>query len=209
VASGERKNFIVSLASLIYIAQVSLPKKDWFFRFYDTNQNPVFRTASITKSVTRSPRKNRTPTQQPKIRSAYMDRSVTLQPRRDKSSDRTLSTTTDLKEPKKNRDDIPKISISNSVQQNRRAKRLMSMATPDQVIKREKELLGTPRAPKRKPKTKKNSKSTSTAQFSKKELKIQILSVRDSSSEFKNTLPEYRLLECWNRLEAIAAMEEK
>jgi len=47
VASRERKNFAMALASSIYIAQVSLPKKECFFRFCDTNQNPVFLKKSV------------------------------------------------------------------------------------------------------------------------------------------------------------------
>jgi len=42
VASGQKKNFIMAISSMIYMAQVSFPKKECFFRFYDTNQNPAY-----------------------------------------------------------------------------------------------------------------------------------------------------------------------
>jgi hypothetical protein len=57
VASGERKGFVLALASLIYIAQVSLPKKDCLFRFFDTGQKAVFRTSSISKKINNTPKK--------------------------------------------------------------------------------------------------------------------------------------------------------
>jgi hypothetical protein len=48
VVSGERKGFVLALSSIIYISQVSLPSKDWLFRFSDSGQRPVFRTESIS-----------------------------------------------------------------------------------------------------------------------------------------------------------------
>jgi len=57
VASGQKKNFIIAVASMIYMAQVSLPKKEEFFRFYDTNQNP----ASHKNTVVPYPNRTSTP----------------------------------------------------------------------------------------------------------------------------------------------------
>jgi hypothetical protein len=51
VMSGEKRHFIISVVSLIYIAQVSFPKKAAMFFYQDNGQRPVLRSDSLSNSA--------------------------------------------------------------------------------------------------------------------------------------------------------------